>query len=265
MHRVILAFCFLSIAAAANCQDFEVSPVLMSFNANPGEIQKKEISLINHSSKPQQYTFKLSDYELDSEGNKKAVPPGSSKRSFADWITINPSTVELNPNQTVSVEVLMAVPKDGFKTRWGMIYVEVAKEQTAFEADKNLATGVVIIPRIVILIKQTPKSNNNYNASIYDLKEITKPEDNQRSFEVQVSNTGDNVIEANISLVLANMQTAKEEKFNPVTVTIYPDAVRRVKLQLPNELSKGNYALAAILDYGHRQPLEGTQLLMEVK
>jgi hypothetical protein len=171
----------------------------------------------------------------------------------------------LLPNQSVSVEVLMTVPKDGFKARWCMIIVEVSKEQTTFEADKNLATGVVIVPRIVVLIKQSPESNSNYKASIQGLKEVTKPGEKQRSFEVQVSNTGDNVIEANVTLALANIQTAHEEKFTPVQVTVYPDAVRTVKLQLPNELIKGNYALAAILDYGHRQPLEGTQILLEVK
>lgn len=265
MFRIIITYFLFSLATFTYSQDFEVAPVLMSFTANPGEIQKKEINLINHSSKPQQYNFKLSDYELDIEGNKKAVPLGTSKRSCSDWITLNPSIVELNPNQSATVEVLMAVPKDGFKTRWSMIYVEASKERSAFEADKNLATGVVIIPRIVILVKQTPESNKNYKASISELKETTKPGIKLRSFEVKVSNTGDNIIEANVSLALANMETAKEEKFSPVKVTVYPDAVRIVKLQLPLELTNGKYALAAILDYGHRQALEGTQLMLDVK
>jgi hypothetical protein len=265
MFRTRITIGFLLFTLFLNAQDFEVAPVIMSFAANPGEIQKKEINLINHSSKPQKYTFKLSDYEIDAEGNKRSIPLGTSNRSCADWITINPSFVELIPNQSVSAEVLMTVPKDGFRARWCMIIVEAGKEQTTFEADKNLATGVVIVPRIVVLVKQSPESNTNYKATIQGLKEVTKPGEKQRSFEVEVSNTGDNVIEANVTLALANIQTAKEEKFSPIQVTVYPDAVRTVKLQLPNELSKGNYALAAILDYGHRQPLEGTQILLEVK
>lgn len=246
-------------------QDFEVSPVLMSFNANPGEIQTKQISLINHSGKPQRYVLKVSDYEIDKDGNKKPVAAGTTKRSCADWITLNPSLLELNPNQSATIDALMTVPKDGFSSKWCMIMVEVAKEQNAFEADKTLATGVLIVPRIVILVKQSPKSNNSYKASISGLKETTKPGDKNRTFEVLVTNLGDNVIDANVSLALADLQTAKEEKFNPVKVTVYPDGVRIVKLQLPAQLSKGKYALAAILDYGHRQPLGGTQMMLEVK
>lgn len=255
----------LLLSASLAAQDFEVSPVLMSFNANPGEIQSKSLNVINHSSKPQKYTFKLADYEVDKDGIKKSLPPGSGIRSLADWLTINPAFVDLNPNQSVAVDVLVTVPRDGFNTRWGMIMVEVSKEQTSFEADKNLATGVLVVPRIVVLVKQTPQVNTNYRAIIQGLKETTAAADKFRSFEAQVVNTGDNIIDAKVSLAAANMDTAEELKFEPVQVTVYPGSSRNVKLLLNTQLRKGSYALAAILDYGHRQPLEGTQLLIDVK
>ena len=265
MLRIKSLLCVLFLASCLFAQDFEVSPVLMNFTADPGEIQKKEINLINHSGKPQKYSLKLADYVLQKDGTKKAIPLGTSKRSCADWLTLNPSIIELNPNQSATIEALMAVPKDGFSAKWCLIQVEVAREQTSFEADKNLAAGVMLIPRIIIVVKQSPRSNNNYKATISGLKEVTKQGDKQRSFEVLITNNGDNVIDANVNLALADMQTAKEQKFNPVKVSVYPDASRVVKLQLPEIVAKGKYALAAILDYGHRQPLGGTQMLLEVK
>lgn len=265
MRRIISFFSVLFLTTFLFAQDFEVSPVLMNFTADPGEIQKKEINLINHSGKPQKYSLKLADYQQDKDGTKKAIPLGSSKRSCADWLTLNPSIIELNPNQSATIEALMAVPKDGFSAKWCLIQVEVAREQTTFEADKNLAAGVMLIPRIIILVKQSPRSNSNYKATISGLKEVTKTGDKQRSFEVLITNNGDNVIDAVVNLALADMQTAKEQKFNPVKVSVYPDASRVVKLQLPEVVAKGKYALAAILDYGHRQPLGGTQMLLEVK
>jgi hypothetical protein len=265
MLRITLTFCLLSIVLNVWAQDFEVAPVVINFNANPGEIQTRQINLINHSTKPQKYTLKLADYEIDKEGNKRAIPLGTSKRSCADWITLNPSFIELNPNQSTTINAMITVPKDGFVSKWCIIYVEASLEQSSFEVDKNLTTGVVLVPRIVIQVNQSPKSVSNYKATISGLKESTKPGDKMRSFEALVTNTGDNVIEANVSLAIADIQTAKEEKFNPVQVTVYPDAARIVKLQLSKELKKGKYAIAAILDYGHRKPLEGTQLMLEVK
>ena len=258
----LIALFFTSFLFA---QDFEVSPVLLNFNADPGEIQKREVALINHSSHPQKYTLKVTDFLMEKDGTKKMVPHGVNKRSCTDWITINPSYVELNPNQTAKFEVLMAVPKDGFSARWCLIHVEAAREQSAFDADKNLATGVLVKPRIVIQVKQSPKSNNNYKATIANLKETTKAGDKQRNFEVTVTNTGDNIIDANISLALANMQTASEQKYPGTKGTVYPESSRTFKLQIPKELPNGKYALAAILDYGHRQPMAGTQLIVEYK
>ena len=146
-----------------------------------------------------------------------------------------------------------------------MITVEPVEEKTAFEADKNLVSGVLVVPRIVILFKQSPKTNRNYKASLTDLKEVTKKGDIFRSFEVTINNTGDNIIDASVHLALANMQTAAEEKFAPVKVTVYPDQSRIVKLQPPKSTGVGKFALAAIMDYGRRQPLEGTQILLETK
>lgn len=265
MLRSKLTLFVLLFASFVFGQDFEVSPVLMSFNADPGEIQKRQINLINHSSLPQKYSLKISDFTLDKEGNKKMVPLGTSKRSCADWITINPSFIELNPNQAATLDVLMTVPKDGFSARWCMIHVEVTKEQSAFDADKSLATGVNIVPRIVVLVKQTPRSNNNYKATISNLREVTKAGDKQRNFEATVSNIGDNIIDATVALSLGNMQTTTVQKFPPVKVTVYPDGTRTVKLQLPGKLDKGRYELTAILDYGHRQPLGGTQIMLDVR
>lgn len=265
MFRLKSILVLLIFSAVTFAQDFEVSPVLISFNAEPGEIQTQKINLINHSARPQKYMLKLSDYELDKDGNKKPVALGKSPRSGAQWVTLNPSFIELNPNQSGTVEAIITVPKDGYGARWGMITVEPVEEKTAFEADKNLVSGVLVVPRIVILFKQSPKTNRSYKATLSDLKEVTKKGDALRSFEVTVNNTGDNIIDASVHLALANMQTAVEEKFNPVKVTVYPDHSRVVKLQLPKSTGPGKFALAAIMDYGHRQPLEGAQILLEVK
>lgn len=262
LRVVLILVLFVRIAVA---QDFEVSPVVMNFNAEPGENQRKQLTLINHSSQPQKYSIKISDYLIDKDGGRKIVPLGSSKRSCADWITISPSLIELNPNQTAQLDVIMTVPKDGFSSRWCMLHVEVAKEQSAFDADKTLATGVLLVPRIVVMVQQSPRSNNNYRASIGDLKEITKKTDKMQVFEATIINTGDKVIDANVYLSLANLQTGKEEKFGTVKSTVLPDGARKITLQMPRITTKGKFVVAAIMDYGHRQPLSGTQLMLDIR
>ena len=247
------------------CQDFEVAPVLMSFNANPGEIQSQKLTVRNHSNIKQKFVFNLSDYNVDEQGNKKPMPLGTSENSCANWITVNPSFVELSPNEEIQVDVNMAVPANGYRTKWSMIQVQVAKEQEGFEADRELVTGVVLLPRIIVLVKQSPRSNNNYKGRIAGFSETTKPKENLRTFEVVAENLGDKIFDGKLSLAVANIATAEEQKFEPTVVTVYPGYKRKVELTLPVRLKPGKYAVAVLLDYGHRQPIEGAQLLIEVK
>lgn len=246
-------------------QDFEVAPVLVSFDANPGEIQNKILTVRNHSNERQKFVLNLNDYTFNEDGRKMAVEAGSTSRSLGDWLTINPSFVELNPNESAEIQLIMSVPRNGFKTRWGMIPVEIAREQAPASVDKQLATGVLLIPRIVVLVKQSPRSNQNYKGSVTGLNEVTKEGDAFHSFEALVVNSGDKVLDANVFLAYANMTTMEEAQLKPRNITIYPDQSRKVLLTLNEELSPGKYAIAFMMDYGHRSAIEGSQILIDVQ
>ncbi len=263
MKYLFLTLSFL-ISVISFSQDFEVAPVLVSFNAEPGSIQTTKLSIKNYANVKQKFEVTLSDYSIDNQGNKSSMAAGQSKNSLANWLTLNPSFVELNPNESKEIELMITVPKGHGEIRWGMAHVQVAKEKSAFEVDEEMATGVVLVPRIVVLIKQSPKSNQNYSAKIQGLKEITEEGEN-RTFEATIVNDGDKVIDAKVSLSVANIMTAKEESFPKKKFTVYPKQSRIIQISLPNKLEKGKYAIAAIMDYGHRKSLEGAQLMIEEK
>ena len=143
--------------------------------------------------------------------------------------------------------------------------MEVAKEQTAMEADKQLATGVLIVPRIVVLVKQSPRSNQNYKGNVTGLKQLMDESKELMSFEATLNNTGDKVLDAKVFLALANMDTAEEKQFKSTLVTVYPGQSRKVVLTLPENPAPGQYALAFLMDYGHRAPIEGSQILLNVE
>ncbi len=160
---------------------------------------------------------------------------------------------------------MMTVPRTGFNTRWGMVHVEVAREQIPSSADKQLSTGVIIVPRIVVLVKQSPRSNQNYSGNVSELKEVTNSEEKTRSFEAILTNTGDKILTAKVFLALANLQTAEELQYSPTTIAVYPEQQRRIKLSLPENPEPGQYALAFLMDYGHGSAIEGAQILLNIE
>lgn len=264
----LLFFTLLSIVSIS--QDFEVAPVSMEFSVEPGNIDKKILYITNHSNKKQTFVLKLGEFVLDKEGKKMSKNSKDTikniKRSCVDWVSINPSLIELNPNERGQAEVIMTVPSGDYTTRWCRIYVQGETEKSNYEVDKNnLGAGLVTIPRIVVNITQSPLSNNNFRCAIDNLKEITTDIDSMRVFSADVTNRGDKVIKGYVHLTLANVQTAKEKRYKPKKVTVFPDATVTVRLAIPKDLPPGKYALAAIVDYAKGMPLEGTQIMIEQK
>ncbi|MGE0079187.1 MAG: hypothetical protein AB7S48_15115 [Bacteroidales bacterium] len=246
-------------------QDFEVAPVRLEFDAEPATSQTKVINIRNHSNKKVSYTIAIADFIPSSDGLKKTLPPNSTKRSCANWLNINPLFFELNPNDDIQVQVTMLVPGSEYGTSWCMLYIQPAREQTSWNADKSIGAGISVTGRIGVQVYQSPKSNTSQSIKINNLLEITQPQDTARKFSATVENLGDRVTNCKVFLMASNMSNADEVQFPEFECEVFPKLSRNVELVLPNTLPTGTYALAAIVDYGPKFPLEGAQIIIEVK
>lgn len=245
-------------------QDFEVAPVQLYFNAEPGESQVKVLTIKNHSSEKTSFILNISDFEISTAGVKEYKPANSTKKSIANWLSISPSFFDLEPNADRQVSVSIQPPTDDNGSRWGSIFVRTAKEKTSFEAGKDLSAGVTVSSRIAVQVYQTARSNKDYQAKIDQLREIESEDSTQRWFSAIVTNLSDIIVHCKVFLIASNMQTAHETQFPPVQFDAYPKNTQKIILKLPKTLEKGTYALAAILDYGNIANLEGSQMVIEV-
>lgn len=264
-RSIYLLICFVFLTVKVQAQDFEVAPVRLEFDAEPASSQMKVLNIKNHSSRKVSYTVALADFLPSSVGEKKSLPPNSTRRSCANWININPSFFELNPGDDIQIQVTILVPGEEYGTAWCMLYIQPTREQTSWSADKNLGAGVTVTGRIGIQVYQSPKSNTNQSIKISNLVETTVISDNVRKFSATIENLGDKVTICKVFLLASNMITAEEKQFSSISYEVFPKMSRNIELELPNDLAPGTYALAAIVDYGPKFPLEGAQIVIEVK
>jgi P pilus assembly chaperone PapD len=252
----LLLFLYVSIAFG---QDFEIAPAKLTYNCEPGQIETKMLTIRNHANQKQQFILVTADVKFDS------IKKDAASKSCKDWITINPPFLDINPNESKEVKVVMQVPPGESHTRGAMIYISATEEQTAFEADKQMKSAVKVKPRIGVKVIQSPRSNTNYKGSISNLKEITQAKDTARIFQALVSNTGDKMIDGKIYLVLSNLETAKEIKQKPKKVSLFPGTSKTVTMYLSKAAPVGKYSVAAIFDYGNNATLEAVQMNIEIK
>lgn len=257
---------FTLLSVSLFSQDFEVSPLKMFFNAEPGESQTKFITLKNHSNNLETFILSINDYEVNSKGKGKYVAAGTLKNSLADWISIAPAFFELNPNEEKEIAVTMQQPVDDYGSKWGTIMVRTTQEQTSYSVDKAVTAGMAVSPRIAVSVYQTPGTNKEYKATISNLVEVDGVNaDSISTYNAVVNNLGDIITECKVFMIATNIETAEEFSFPDIKFILYPKSSRKVELYLPNNLPKGSYSLTAVLDYGHKNNLEGTQTVITIE
>lgn len=265
MRSKLLLLLFIISSFFIQAQDFEVSPLNLFFNAEPGEVQTKFVIVKNHSSEMETFILSPADMVFSSFGKKSYTDAGSIKNSIADLVTISPIFFELQPNEEQEVSIGIQQPADEYGSKWGVVFVRVAQEQKTYTADKNLTAGIGVTPQIAINVYQTPGTNKSFKATISNLVEITRESDSTRVFSVVVNNLEDIITSCKIYLIATDIETSEEHYFPETEYILYPKTSRKFELILPNMLPKGTYSLVAILDYGSKTNLEGTQTIIEVE
>ncbi len=246
-------------------QELEVSPGTLMFKTNSGSSQTQQIFIRNKATTEQSFIFNLADWLTDENGDTKYFQPGTTRRSCADWITVSPSLVTLQPNESVRVNVTMLVPNDDQSTKWAVLFVESAVEKTGAEAiDKDVQMGLQVAVRIAVPIYQSPESNTLYKGNIEGLKETIDSIGN-RTYQTQVINVGDKILNCKVYFTISNMETAEETTSAANEFSLLPESNKYIEYTTPQPLMPGKYSVAAILDYGFNEELSGIQLDIDVK
>ncbi len=127
-----------------------------------------------------------------------------------------------------------------------------------------MALGVQLALRIAVTIYQSPAGNTLYKGTIEGLTEKIG-EDGTRSYNSLVINLGDKVLNCKVYFTISNLETAEEYTSTPIVFSLLPETNKKVSYTLDKPLPKGRYSVAAILDYGYNQELDGVQFEIEVK
>ncbi len=258
------SFMVFAISVAVLAQDFEVAPIRINFSNEPGDTETRAFTVRNHGNRKEIINLTTRDFLVHRHGDRELLPAGSTRNSISNWITFNPSFVELQPGEEKTIQVTFQAPVDDYTSKWGILSFASTVERTAYSADKNVQTGIFISGRVDAFITYNPTTSEEPNVVISNLREVVSDDDKERVYAVNIDNLGNSITRCEIYLIASNLITADEKKFETVRITAYPQSSRTIELKLPDVLEKGKYSLAAILDYGSKTQLKGTQITIEI-
>jgi P pilus assembly chaperone PapD len=266
---LLLAILITGINSVLQAQNVSIAPSRLYYKVALGEYKSQVVNITNNSSVKQSFTVTFTDFEAPgAEGKSKFMEPGESENSCSKWMSATPSYFEIEAGQTQQVTVLLQVPNlpDANKVKWSAMRVKLAKEkQSASLSDPNaVGMGITETFQFVVHIFQSPPSVIYKNAEIESFKENTSATDSSRVLTLTVKNSGEAILDCASYLEITNLQTGDEKRLKPFAYTVLPGGTRNVKFNLPG-LSKGNYSVLGVVDYGSKENVQAAELQIAVK
>ncbi len=257
----------LFLCQYAVSQKISVYPTTLEFElASPGKTQTQVLNITNNSDINQAIEIYTGDWTRNADGGHSYFEPGTQLYSCAEWISVNTKFLNIPPGQTSELVVTLQAPEDASKLeamKWAMLYIQGSKFRERIEDKGNgVQTRVNELMRFGIHIYQTPPSLNLVSAKLASLSPSNEGKD---FYDVEVVNDGSVMLRAKSFLELTNVNTGEEFKSESTEFPIFPLGRRKVLLQLPDNLPKGEYSMLAILDYGNPDSLEAIEKIVKIE
>jgi hypothetical protein len=264
---VILTTISILFVQMTFAQAVSFSPARIFFKGNPGETVTEDIILSNSSKDTYEFIANIKDWKRDSLGTKIYFPMNVLPNSNAKNISLEGTSIKLNPGEKKSFTISMLIPKENSNiSSNSMLFFT---QTNARQATVSGATGIGIKINLELGVQlfYTPPiakaGEMKFLAFEYENK-ILDQEKTSR-FAVKFENTGDFNKDGVIRFELTNKQTGEETKLPPISMAIMPHDQQWIYCPVPSQLTAGEYLVVAILDTGENNNLKVAEKEINVK
>jgi hypothetical protein len=255
---------FVSVGVFA--QKVGIQPSILEFHVLPGTTESQVIRISNLSDKKVGFEAYLADWLRDSTGAHQYFKPDTLARSCASWVKLEKNFIEVEPGKSAEFLVRLQGPDNPAafeQMKWAMLFLQSVSEQdSADKNNKQFSTQIKELLRVGIHIYQTPASVTALNAKALTLKPV---DGEKNAYDFYMENTGALMLQCKVHLELTNIETGKEIKLDRIEFPVFPEGKRKVRLNIPADVPKGNYSALAILNIGEDAALEAIERTIEVK
>jgi hypothetical protein len=226
--------------------------------AGPGETYTGTILLRNTTSEEQEVKLYQTDYAFLAGGQTRYASAGSTARSSAAWISVQPAQLVLRPNAEAIVSYTVSVPAavESSGSYWCMVMVEPigkGSPTSSLQPGSPDRTRIGLMPIIrygIQLVTHMPRVGNR-TAELADAA-LLKHDGGARSLRYAVVNTGQQAYRPKLTTEIYDPRGQLAARFENARGLVYPGSSVLQTLELP-PLASGNYKILIIADTGDQQ------------
>lgn len=264
MKKITLFLMLLIMNTYVSAQQLSVSPSIVRFEQEVGQSNSKVIRVVNSSNTKQSLQMSVGDWLRDTLGNHVYYKPNTLIQSCANWLSVTPTFLEVEPGATAEILLNIQSPQDQQNPdmmKWAMLFIQGTIEKTdPFVPEGTLATQIRENYRFGIHVYNTPPGASKVKGELKSMVQV-----GPRGFKLDVVNTGSKMLDCNTYLEILSLETGNQIDLPAQNFPVFPQSERYIYHQIPDTLAPGQYSVLGILDYGSAFPLEAVEMLMELK
>ncbi|MDO8722521.1 MAG: hypothetical protein Q7J31_09880 [Syntrophales bacterium] len=250
MKNLFLIMLVLLGAAAVSHAGVSVVGSLSRENTvGPGDRYEGDIMVRNSDEKPVEVRIYKKDYLFYADGRSLYDESGSTPRSNATWLSVQPAQMTVPPKGTGSFHYIVQAPKNaGLKgSYWSLLMVEpMAPPAVLPNQEKNkIAVGLQTVIRYAVQIVTDCGESGEWQLRFRDKRLVMS--EGKRLFEIDIENIGERWLSPIVWIDLYNLEGSLVGRFESSQQRIYPGCSVRHRFDLTG-VPAGTYSALTIAD-----------------
>lgn len=251
----LFAIAAVLFASAGPAQAFNVTPLVVEIDAEPGASYTGQLRVSGAGSDVESIKIYALDWDRNAEGVYTPNPAGALPGTCSAWLSLNPTQINLSQDREELVKYSFTVPEDAVGSYWSFIMVEGVA--TPEKPDDNGRRQVVIgaklryAVRFVVNIKKGAMPEGKISAMNTQAPELSDAE-HQAGFYVRVlfENTGNSYLKPIGYVDIRTIDGQSVAKAGIKEFYVFPGKAIWVDVYVDQAPDPGQYLALAVLDYG---------------
>ncbi len=254
------SFVFLSLSISASFAQtgISVSTPRVYFQGNPGQTISEKIVIKNVSEKSEmELALSLSDWTYSETGENIVLPPDSLPISFTDWVSITEgSYFLLKPGEEKELTINVTVPQalsSAINVNTALLFVSQMNPSEDVDSEgTNIKISVRSGVKLYFRPAKTARKSLEITGLSFDFV--------QKNLQLTFDNSGNIWTDGTINTDLLNTSTGESTRIPEIVFYTLPGMKRISRIQLPQDLKKGNYVATVLLNYGDDTEIQAAEL-----
>jgi P pilus assembly chaperone PapD len=238
----------MALAATPAAAQLLVDPLEVSINSAGANRVLGGFTATNTSDVAVQATITRQDWDRVENGDNRFLPAGSTGNSCGVALSVSPLSIRVEPHSSRTVRLAVQNAAGLKKECWDIVFVEEVPQRASVSGN-----SLHYVFRTGVKVYVAPQGLTR-DAAVEDM---AVQDSGKKQVAIRFHNTGGTHLMAKGRLEFRRLDNTLAMQVPIAEFPTLPGATRKVLMDIPAELTAGDYVILAMIDFGGSELVAG--------